>query len=541
MSKFQIFIPIAKVNRDQRTVGGWATTEKVDKQDEIVDYEASKKAFDDWHGNIREMHEPKAVGKAISVQEDDENKRIYVTAKISKGAQDTWEKIKDGTLTGFSIGGQTIDKQVVLVKDDATNDHKQITRITKYKLNELSLVDNPANPEAQFELVKSVSGQLQQTPVIEDDVTKSNTIRKYNGGEYQTMALSQKTLVKIGTLVKTLEGLVKQDWEDPNAEVGAAKKTPNQTTEGTEVAKGEDWEDPNPEVGGAKKTPQVTTEGKEVDESERVGKADMATESDLQTQDPDGSDAAPVTKLYKQNDKGEYEEVTPEEAKKMLKADMKTESDLQTQDEDGSDAAPVKKARKQVDEEDENDTEKQNDEDEKETIKTHKRHYRKQDEDENVEKVHEEGHEDETEKAYEDEDETTKTRKVRKVKKTRKQAEEDEMDKVEDGDEDVEKQEDEDDEKVSKTVLSELRKITKRLDKIETTPLPRKYHKIEKGGPNGNAEAELIQKTTDEVQKATEERNRTGKPCSPEIEKKRDWLINKSFDTKFGTGELRKV
>ena len=68
MNEFRIFIPIAKVNHEQRTVAGWATTEKVDKQNEIVDYEASKKAFDDWHGNIREMHEPKAVGKAIAVQ-----------------------------------------------------------------------------------------------------------------------------------------------------------------------------------------------------------------------------------------------------------------------------------------------------------------------------------------------------------------------------------------------------------------------------------------------------------------------------------------
>jgi len=63
-TRFRLLIPIEKIDKERRTVSGWATTESVDKQNEIVDYGASKKAFEDWHGNIREMHEPKAVGKA---------------------------------------------------------------------------------------------------------------------------------------------------------------------------------------------------------------------------------------------------------------------------------------------------------------------------------------------------------------------------------------------------------------------------------------------------------------------------------------------
>jgi hypothetical protein len=166
----RFFVPIEKVDKEARTVSGWATTETIDKQGEIVDYGASKAAFAEWRGNIREMHEPKAVGKSLEALADDKERKVYVKAHISKGAEDTWQKCLDGTLTGFSIGGQTIDKMVQLVKDAETKAARTVTRITKYRLNELSLVDNPANPDAQFQLVKmdTATGTLHQTAVVED-------------------------------------------------------------------------------------------------------------------------------------------------------------------------------------------------------------------------------------------------------------------------------------------------------------------------------------------------------------------------------------
>lgn len=167
-TKFNLILPICKVNEEARTVEGYATTEGVDKQNEMVDFAASKDAFKDWTGNIREMHEPKAVGKAIEWRPDEEKRGIYVVAKISKGAPDTWEKIKDGTLKAFSIGGQTVNKIQQIVKDNNTGAQKHITRITKYRLSELSLVDNPANPEATIELVKSMDGTPRQTQVVEE-------------------------------------------------------------------------------------------------------------------------------------------------------------------------------------------------------------------------------------------------------------------------------------------------------------------------------------------------------------------------------------
>jgi phage head maturation protease len=169
MADIRFFLPISKIDKERRTVEGVATTETLDKQSEIVDYNASKSAFADWGGAIREMHEPKAVGKAVEVVPDDDSKTIRVKAYISKGAEDTWTKLKEGILTGFSIGGRTIDKATQIIKDADSNEQKMVTRITKYQLNELSLVDNPANPDATVSLVKRASdGMLYQTESVED-------------------------------------------------------------------------------------------------------------------------------------------------------------------------------------------------------------------------------------------------------------------------------------------------------------------------------------------------------------------------------------
>lgn len=165
---FTLYVPIEKVNTEKRTVAGWATTEEIDKQNEIVDYSGSKDAFSNWQGNIREMHEPKAVGKAVEIIPNDGDKKVWVEAYISKGAEDTWQKVREGILTGFSIGGQTMHKTTQIVKDMTTGGQRTVSRITKYRLNELSLVDNPANPGCSFTLIKSVDGVPFQTEIVED-------------------------------------------------------------------------------------------------------------------------------------------------------------------------------------------------------------------------------------------------------------------------------------------------------------------------------------------------------------------------------------
>jgi uncharacterized protein YoxC len=153
----RLSMPIAKVDQERRIVSGFATLDNVDRQGDIVPTDASIKAFQQFRGNVREMHQQVAVGKVVSFKEDKyfdpDSKKfyngVYVSAYVSKGAQDTWEKVLDGTLTGFSIGGN------IKETEDIYNEEvdKAIRIIKDYELYELSLVDNPAN---QFANVISI-------------------------------------------------------------------------------------------------------------------------------------------------------------------------------------------------------------------------------------------------------------------------------------------------------------------------------------------------------------------------------------------------
>jgi len=165
----RLSMPFAKVDKDRRMVSGFATLDNVDKQNDIVTTEASLDAFSRFRGNIREMHQPSAVGKMVSLKQDKyfdpETKKfysgVYVSAYVSKGAQDTWEKVLDGTYTGFSIGGR-------MLKWDDAYDEKvdtQVRVIKEYDLVELSLVDSPAN---QFANILSIE-KLDDNDVLKGD------------------------------------------------------------------------------------------------------------------------------------------------------------------------------------------------------------------------------------------------------------------------------------------------------------------------------------------------------------------------------------
>jgi len=159
----RISMPFSKVDTERRIVSGFATLDNVDKQNDIVTTEASVAAFKNFRGNIREMHQPTAVGKMVSFKEDryfdPSSKKFYsgvfVSAYISKGAQDAWEKVLDGTYTGFSIGGN------IKSWDDAFNEelNKSIRIIKDYDLFELSLVDSPANQFASIVSIEKADGQ----------------------------------------------------------------------------------------------------------------------------------------------------------------------------------------------------------------------------------------------------------------------------------------------------------------------------------------------------------------------------------------------
>jgi hypothetical protein len=145
-----LFAPFVKVDEERRMVYGTATDETPDAQDDVVDYEATKAAAAEWRRwrNVREMHQARAAGVAEEITLDDERKALDIGVKVVDDA--AWEKVKAGVYKGFSIGGRVLAATV----EKAGEADKRLRRITQYVLNEISLVDRPANPNATFSLVK---------------------------------------------------------------------------------------------------------------------------------------------------------------------------------------------------------------------------------------------------------------------------------------------------------------------------------------------------------------------------------------------------
>ena len=167
-------MPISKIDEEKRIVSGFATLDNIDKQGDRVLPEASEKAFANFRGNVRLMHQPIPAGKVVSFRSDTffdpETKKqytgVFVDAYVSKGAQDIWEMVLDGTLTGFSIGGAIKDTDNEL--DEESN--KTVRVIKEYDLVELSLVDSPANQFANiFSIQKTLDGD-----VVDGMFSKSN-------------------------------------------------------------------------------------------------------------------------------------------------------------------------------------------------------------------------------------------------------------------------------------------------------------------------------------------------------------------------------
>jgi hypothetical protein len=285
-NQVHVNIPILKANidLDRRIVSGWATIDNVDQTGDVVTAEASLRAFQGFRGNIREMHDKyKAVGKLVDFEQKEffgsdgrAYTGIFVQVYVSKGAEDTWQKIIDGTLSGFSVYGpiseEGISKQYVPDSD------KMVRFITDYSLIELSLVDNPGN-----ELCNVLEIQKSADPTgIATDVQIENVF----WCEQDEMAfISKSDDHKCGFCKTKLESLGWFEATDtPAEEVRKVLESSNKiskSNEGNSMEGGQEV----PELNNEQDPATVETEAKEVaevtdganEEVEKVNEPDFAT------------------------------------------------------------------------------------------------------------------------------------------------------------------------------------------------------------------------------------------------------------------------
>lgn len=174
-----LYAPFTKIEEtpDGLIVEGIATTERVDVENESVDYDSVKACLPDYEqwGNIRAMHQPIAAGRALVVTPDDTARTVYLRALVVD--EDSQKKVRSQVYKGFSIGGKA-DPKVTKRTDGSTYTRRFVTL-----LSEISLVDRPANPDARFTIVKMtedtpMSAQETQTQQPAAPALDADTVAK---------------------------------------------------------------------------------------------------------------------------------------------------------------------------------------------------------------------------------------------------------------------------------------------------------------------------------------------------------------------------
>lgn len=160
----RVFVPLTKVDEEQRLVYGTITQQILDKSGEMMDYTLSKPHFEKWSsdihtasgglskGNLRVMHGLSVAGKLTELDFNDSDQSIEVCSKVVD--ENEWQKVLEGCYTGFSVGGKYGKKWNETIDGEVIKKYEAIP-------NEVSLVDNPCVPSATFSLVKADGAEEQ--------------------------------------------------------------------------------------------------------------------------------------------------------------------------------------------------------------------------------------------------------------------------------------------------------------------------------------------------------------------------------------------
>ena len=194
-------------------IGGYASIEIVDKQNDLITLKALQEAVIKYmenpkFRNVMTNHSNVQVGEVVESYRD-KNGKIWKTEVDDVGffvvikLRDDIEKAKEigrgvrkGSLRSFSIGGQAIQK----VKKSHP-ELGQYNEISKLELHEVTICEKGINPEAKFDILKQDKKEVSNMSKIEKALeeldalmAEVNTLRKEEEekGEYMDMPEEEK-------------------------------------------------------------------------------------------------------------------------------------------------------------------------------------------------------------------------------------------------------------------------------------------------------------------------------------------------------------
>tara|TARA_R110000824_G_scaffold246515_2_gene435676 strand:+ start:1255 stop:2691 length:1437 start_codon:yes stop_codon:yes gene_type:complete len=178
---------------DELYIGGYASIEIVDKQNDLITLEALGEAVkkymsDPKYRNVMSNHSNVQVGEVVKEYRE-QSGRLWKTAVDDVGffvviklrddiekAKEVGREIRKGSLRSFSIGGQALEKRKRNNKN--LGDYNEISKL---ELHEVTICEKGINPEAKFDILKQ---DVSEVTNIENALNELNTLLKQIKKDY---------------------------------------------------------------------------------------------------------------------------------------------------------------------------------------------------------------------------------------------------------------------------------------------------------------------------------------------------------------------
>ena len=193
---------------DNLVIGGYASIEIVDKQNDLITLDALEEAVkkymeEEKYRNVMSNHSNVQVGEVVEKYRDSngvlhktgvDDVGFYVVIKMRddiEKAKEISRGIRKGTLRSFSIGGQAISK-----RQRKSEEFGEYNEIEKLELHEVTVCEKGINPEAKFDILKmeekEMSEKLEKALEELNDLMKQvNSLRKEEEEEMEKGEMSE--------------------------------------------------------------------------------------------------------------------------------------------------------------------------------------------------------------------------------------------------------------------------------------------------------------------------------------------------------------
>ena len=175
---------------DDLVIGGYASIEIVDKQNDLITLKALDEAVQKYmketkYRNVMSNHSNVQVGEVVEKYRDSngilhktgvDDVGFYVVIKLRddiEKAKEISRGIRKGTLRSFSIGGQAISK-----KQKTNDEYGEYNEIEKLELHEVTICEKGINPEAKFDILKQDVGGNKMSEKLEKALEELNDLMK---------------------------------------------------------------------------------------------------------------------------------------------------------------------------------------------------------------------------------------------------------------------------------------------------------------------------------------------------------------------------